>query len=262
MEAAKAKLEAFWLLKQRKAQYNAKAKVIGLGEGNTVVFWRWGTANTADRAVYGLRDSNSTWPYKVRHKVKDITRIAKQYYAELYSKEPTDEGCQRKILSLLKKADFSSPALTLSVNSEEVSGVIKAWENHKTLGPDGIPYELFKTFLQMPLERTELKLIDALCVVITIMLLHQGEQILQPEQWSDGYMTPIFKKGDPNDMKNYRSLVMMNTLYKLCTTVLTHRIIDLIAGVIWQHQDGLLPARFIFDSIKEAQTLIDRAEQL
>lgn len=262
LEAAKLKLEAFWLLKQRKAQHNARAKVIGHGEGNTGAFWKWATARTADRAVYGLRDPNSAHPDKVQHKAKRITGIARDYYAGLYSKEPTDLGCQEKILDLFKQADFSSPKLKLSVTTEEVTEVISAWANCKTPGSCGIPYEFFKTFLNMPLNGTELKLIDALCIVMTIMLLHQRDEILQPKDWSDGYITPVYKKGDPNSMVNYRPLAMMNALYKLFTTVLTHRIIGAVAMIIGPHQNGFLPARSIFDSIKEAQTLVDRAEQL
>ena len=45
-----------------------------------------------------------------------------------------------------------------------------------------------------------------------------------PEKWSEGYIVPIFKKGDVNEVANYRGITLLSTLGKLFTTILNNRL--------------------------------------
>lgn len=71
----------------------------------------------------------------------------------------------------------------------------------------------------------------------------------------------LYKKGEREDIRNYRPLSMANAIYKLLTSVLNNRIIGPISEVIGIHQTGFLPDWQIFDSVKLVQCLIDGADQ-
>ena len=45
-----------------------------------------------------------------------------------------------------------------------------------------------------------------------------------PESWSQGFIVPIFKKGDKNLPNNYRGITLLSNLGKLYTSILTGRI--------------------------------------
>ena len=51
----------------------------------------------------------------------------------------------------------------------------------------------------------------------------KGEQKL-PDEWKTGLVTPIFKKGDKDKVKNYRDITLMDTGYKIYTEILKNRL--------------------------------------
>ncbi|MCG8046233.1 MAG: reverse transcriptase family protein, partial [Candidatus Thiodiazotropha endolucinida] len=47
-----------------------------------------------------------------------------------------------------------------------------------------------------------------------------------PESWTEGHIIPIFKKGDRNDVSNYRGITLLSIVGKLFTRILNNRLID------------------------------------
>ena len=47
-----------------------------------------------------------------------------------------------------------------------------------------------------------------------------------PENWSDGFIIPVFKKGDKNEVSNYRGITLLSTVGKLFTRILNNRLND------------------------------------
>ena len=45
-----------------------------------------------------------------------------------------------------------------------------------------------------------------------------------PEQWTEGHIIPIFKKGDKNNVSNYRGITLLSTVGKLFTRILNNRL--------------------------------------
>ena len=45
-----------------------------------------------------------------------------------------------------------------------------------------------------------------------------------PEKWSEGFIIPIFKKGDVNEVLNYRGITLLSTVGKLFTRILNNRL--------------------------------------
>ena len=47
-----------------------------------------------------------------------------------------------------------------------------------------------------------------------------------PEHWAEGHIIPIFKKGDKNEVSNYRGITLLSTIGKLFTRIFNNRLND------------------------------------
>lgn len=45
-----------------------------------------------------------------------------------------------------------------------------------------------------------------------------------PEEWNKGIISPIWKKGDKGEIKNYRGITLMDTTYKVYASLLNERL--------------------------------------
>jgi len=94
----------------------------------------------------------------------------------------------------------------------ELNQTIKQLSNKKAPGPDTIPNELFKNL------NTEHRLI----LLDSINELWREQRT--PASWSEIMISPIFKKGQKDDPKNYRPISLVNTSLKLLTLLMTNRL--------------------------------------
>ena len=49
-----------------------------------------------------------------------------------------------------------------------------------------------------------------------------------PRSWGEGIITPVFKKGDVNDVSNYRGITLINVLAKVYSQLLLYRLTYLL----------------------------------
>ena len=55
-----------------------------------------------------------------------------------------------------------------------------------------------------------------------------------PDSWTKAIILPVFKKGNVNDVKNYRGISLISNLGKLCTSVVNQRLLK------WSHCDDVI----------------------
>ena len=80
--------------------------------------------------------------------------------------------------------------------------------------------------------------------------------------FAKGWMCPIFKanKPDRTRVENYRPITILNTVYKLFTSVLSGRLAKHAPQIIHQDQAGFVRGRSIFDQVRLAQTMLNYTE--
>ena len=65
---------------------------------------------------------------------------------------------------------------------------------------------------------------------LLIYLHHLFNKIFEiwyfPENWSEGHIVPIFKKGDKDEVSNYRGITLLSIVGKLFTRILKNRLND------------------------------------
>ena len=98
------------------------------------------------------------------------------------------------------------------ISISEVQGAIKALQNNKAAGPDGLSGEFFKH--------------SAPCVVLFLTeyfntLISSGTF---PSEWSESVITPTYKMGDINSPDNYRDVSLLNVSGKLYGYILNKRL--------------------------------------
>eukprot|EP00794_Sanderia_malayensis_P015416 gene15416-biopygen12837 len=71
----------------------------------------------------------------------------------------------------------------------------------------------------------------------------------------------IFKKGDKQDLKNWRPISLLNVDYKIGTKTLTNRLKVLLSSVLNEDQTSSVPGRSIFDNLILIRDSMSLAEQ-
>ena len=108
----------------------------------------------------------------------------------------------------------------------EVKEAIQQLKNNKAAGEDGLGIELFKFGPEKLAE----------CMHRIIERIWDSEQLL--EEWKEGVVTSIYKKGDKLDCENYRAITVSNAAYKVLSQILFRRLSSLVNGFVRSYQAG------------------------
>ncbi|CAF5196175.1 unnamed protein product, partial [Rotaria magnacalcarata] len=131
----------------------------------------------------------------------DMERRIKEYYTSLFA--------SKSVVPLVEdnREEDEMPPILIS----EVRTAVQSLKADKAPGPDGITNEALK-FGGYELWKIIAKLFNE-CL--------ENEDI--PTQWKQSLTIIIPKKGDREDLKNYRPIALLPTIYKLFTKVLVNR---------------------------------------
>ena len=104
--------------------------------------------------------------------------------------------------------------LDIEITRDEILKSIKQLKNGKSGGPDQLLNEFIShgQHVFLPYLHTLLN-----------KLLNTGYFL---SSWAEGYIVPLHKKGDINDVNNYRGITLLSVLGKLFSRVLNNRLIE------------------------------------
>lgn len=163
---------------------------------NSSDFWKAINYYRSKRNCNGNYDNDQT-----------ITPVAfHDHFSKIFDTNEQKDTLPNDELSIIN--DDTDGAFT----SAELNIVIKKLSTGKAPGPDSIPNEAWKGLNDM----------QRLILLDSINLLWESQQI--PDGWADIIISPIYKKGDKLDPKNYRPISLINTGLKLYTMLLTNRL--------------------------------------
>ncbi|KAL4098323.1 hypothetical protein QTP88_022957 [Uroleucon formosanum] len=119
----------------------------------------------------------------------------------------------------------------LAPNIEEIEIIIKSLKNNKSPGDDNINSELLK------IAGREI-LINLHQIITNIW---NSEKIVQ--EWSLSVICPIFKKGDPTKVDNYRGISLLDAAYKVLSIAILRRIEAFAIDIVGKYQCGFTKGR-------------------
>jgi hypothetical protein len=146
-----------------------------------------------------------------------------EYFKELFSNE--DVFNSREVEDELSDNIYTNLPVNILDNEfsiDEIKQAISTLKNGKSPGYDLLIPELFKACKEI--------ISPTLCKLFNIML----NNCLYPESWTKGIIIPVPKKGDLNDINNYRGITLTSIFSKFFSTMLDARLRK------WAEQNNLL----------------------
>jgi len=127
--------------------------------------------------------------------------------------------------------------------------VLKLTKNGKAPGQDNINSELYK---YAPVE-FKLRLLRF------VNNIYRENHI--PNEWRNAVITPIFKKGDRREHKNYRGISILNTCNKICSKILNMKLEKYSEVFMTETQNGFRKGRSCTDPTFCFKLLIEKRRE-
>ena len=181
------------------------------------------------------------------NEVKELTLKFWQDIFSSRSPEPIQipEWLSKKIISV------NSESLTNEILLEDVKDAILTSANNKGAGPDEITYEMLKKLPKNVLE--------AITRLFNLCL----QKSRTPNNWHQSMIFPIYKKGNPNHLGNYRPISLLPAIYKIFSKILTKRLSNTVENnhIIHEEQNGFRPERDTFTNILTLLKIIEHSKR-
>ena len=204
-----------------------------------------------------------------------MAELAKEYHDRLQTENllpPTStiraealENALQAIPDTQKLEDPISSQLNAPITYTDLEEALAATKLGTAAGPDRIPHEVWK-HLHMQHQSTTKEnrsSFNALLCMLKALVDIQENGVDPSTQFTLGWLFPIYKKKEKNQIKNYRPITLLNTNYKLLMKVMsTVQLAQHIHPLIHPDQSGFIPKRSIFDSINLNQSLCTYANYM
>ena len=175
-----------------------------------------------------------------------MSEAVHNFYSSLYKSESnkiiTPKDIDFLLPPQLSQEEFQQ--LIKPITMEEITETINQLPNRKSPGPDGLPYELYKQYKEH-------------LILSLTTLFNRSLQTSEPIPGSGlSFMITLFKKGDREDLKNWRPIALTNTDSKIYSKIIAKRIGCIATRLITPQQYGFVPQRFIWDNINTVNCII------
>jgi len=224
------------------AKIRSRARWIEVGEKPCRLFSSLEKTRKITTSIPSIRCQAGT-PITSRPLIK---KRIKEYYADLYQSRPCNPIAQKDLIdSITNKLSAQQQAscegmLTL----EELTAACKSAPRNKTPGPDGLPADFFQAFWPK---------LGPLLLRVANASFDLGHL---PETLRTGYTTLIPKKGDLQDISNWRPISLLCADAKMITKAIYNRLAKVITSVIGPHQTAV-PGRYIHHNTRLVQDVLD-----
>lgn len=115
--------------------------------------------------------------------------------------------------------------LGVLISRKKIEKSIATLQRGKTARLDGIIHKLWTELATMYNVKKEkdqsFDVVEALQIVYNDIQIHR---MCKNTNFAEGWLCPIYKKGDKTDISNYRPITVLNTDYKIMTKILAIRL--------------------------------------
>lgn len=176
-----------------------------------------------------------------------INKTFQSFYFSLYRSEfPTDTTEMNEFLANLQiptiKPD-QEKELDTPLSLEELKSSIKAMQSNKAPGPDGLPIEFFKKFIDK---------LSPLLLSVFNQSLESG--LLSPTLTQASIVLLLKSEKDPTLCSSYRPLSLLNADVKILAKAVVIHLENVLPNIISEEQTGFIKGRHIFFNTR---TLLD-----
>ena len=203
-----------------------------------------------------------------------MAELAKEYHDNLQTEEllpPTSalraealENALKAIPDTQKLEDPLTSPLNAPISYTDLESALATSKLGTAAGPDGIPYEVWKHLHakhQSAIKENSPSFNVLHCMLAALADI-QTNGVDPRTHFTLGWMCPIYKKKEKDQIKNYRPITLLNTDYKLLTKALSTHLAQHIHSLVHPDQSGFIPKRSIFDPINLNQSLCAYADYM
>ena len=204
--------------------------------------------NGQSRLIHALRSDTG----QELRDAKDIRKRAVDFYSELFTSEykDNDELFDQFCDNLPKVPDDVNAELGEPLRSKELLTALQSMEGGKAPGIDGLPVEFFREFWS--------ELGEDLLHVFN----ESFKDMLLPMSCRRAVITLLPKKGDLQEIKNWRPVSLLCTDYKILSKALANRLREVMELIIHQDQTYCVPGRSILDNVSLIRDILDISSSL
>ena len=202
-----------------------------------------------------------------RHDSRGMAESARDYHDALQRSdrdpnlEPDPVGLERVLRNIeTRTTPEQKSKLAKHLTWSDVHKALMDSENDKAAGLDGIPMDLWKKLSTLWDAHSDSE-VNPYCNIVLMMkrAFNDIEEhgIARETMFNEGWMCPIYKKGDRSNVANYRPITILNTDYKTMTKALANKLAEVAPTLVHRDQAGFLKGRSIYDQVKLAKLAID-----
>ena len=203
--------------------------------------------NNDSKEFYKMIKSHRTWKRSrlrslknkqgsLQHENKEKNKI----WIEHFSKQ-TNNDKEVTIAHNIENEPVQEPT------KEEVEEATRKIKNNKAPGRDGINGELIKYGG------------NTLHNKLYELILQVWREESMPNDWKQGLIIPLYKKGDRQKVENYRGITLLSNAYKIFSSILNNRIKTVIKSKIGEYQCGFTEGRSTTDAIHRIRRIMETA---
>jgi ribonuclease HI/exonuclease III len=200
---------------------------------------------------------------------QQMAEIARDYHNNIQTLdlELDPDICEQAILNSVQHvkrtiSNEQKEEMKSCLSTTEISHSLKVSHSGTAPGTNGIDYEFWKILEIRHETRTKSRL-PAFNVIRALKAVYNDIETFGVEEgtnFTEGWLCPLYKKGERSNICNYRPITLLNTDYKIFTKALSIRLARLAPQIIHKDQAGFVPGRQISDQVKVTKLLIDYAE--
>ncbi|CAM2116256.1 unnamed protein product [Caretta caretta] len=171
---------------------------------------------------------------------------ASDFYTSLFSLDPTNPGACRVLWEELPTVSVGDrDRLELPLTLAEFSEALRRMPTNKSPAMDGLTVEFYRAFWDI---------LGPDLVTVWAESLQSG---VLPLLCRRAVLALLPKKGDLRDLRNWRSVSLLRTDYKIVAKAISLRLGSVMADVIHPDQTYTVPGRSIFDNLFLVRDLLE-----
>ena len=243
----KEQLQSLYQTETEGCKLRAKVTWAEEGETSSGYFHSLEKKNAVDKMWTSIKDRDGS----VKTGIDNILARQVEYYADLYTAQGMDAHSANVLLNNIE------PSLTvenrdfcdLEISYDDCEKAVKHCKVGKSPGIDGITNDFYKTYWGV-IGQDFVELVNYMW----------EKQELCDSQYV-GLIRLLFKKGEREDITNWRPITLLNCDYKIIEKVLANRLSSVIPEVIKEDQKGFVKGRHIEENVRLVEDVIDYCEE-
>ena len=189
---------------------------------------------------------------KIADSSKTIAELFNSYFASVFSNHQNTQNDQEGTEH--ENNEPNTEELERTISELEVLSALRALDPDKTLGPDGIPSRILKETAQQ------------IAPSITLLFNKSMNSGVVPDEWKLANVVSVYKRGEKEDVQNYRPISLLCIVSKLLERCVLKHIWEHLCVILNECQHGFVPGKSctsqLIGVLDKIGRLLDRGEQI